>query len=105
MVIGSSEFVNDNVYQISLNFGGDRFASNLQLVANAIDYFTQDLSLASIRSRGSIARILPPHIGSRAESVDDFELCRCLDRFGADRHCLAGGAPQRRTDCSHPASL
>ena len=60
VVIGSSEFVNDNVYQISLNFGGDRFASNLQLVANAIDYFTQDLSLASIRSRGSITRILPP---------------------------------------------
>ena len=60
VVIGSSEFVNDNVYQISLNFGGDRFASNLQLFANAIDYFTEDLTLASIRSRGSVARILPP---------------------------------------------
>ena len=60
VVIGSSEFVNDNVYQISLNFGGDRFASNLQLFANAIDSFTEDLSLASIRSRGGAARILPP---------------------------------------------
>ncbi len=59
VVVGSSEFVNDNVYQISLNFGGDRFASNLQLIANAIDWFTEDVSLASIRSRGSITRILP----------------------------------------------
>lgn len=60
IVLGSSEFINDNVYQISLNFGGDRFASNLQLFANAIDWLTEDLSLASIRSRGSAARILPP---------------------------------------------
>ena len=59
VVVGSSEFVNDNVYQISLNFGGDRFASKLQLIANAIDWFTEDVSLSSIRSRGSITRILP----------------------------------------------
>ncbi|MCY4069883.1 MAG: Gldg family protein [Chloroflexi bacterium] len=60
IVLGSSEFINDNVYQISLNFSGDRFASNLQLFGNAIDWLTEDLSLASIRSRGSAARILPP---------------------------------------------
>ncbi len=60
VVVGSSEFVNDNVYQISGSFGGDRFFSNLQFFANAIDWFTEDVSLASIRSRGSAARILPP---------------------------------------------
>jgi len=60
VVLGSSEFVNDTVYQISANFAGDRFVSNLQLIANAIDWFTEDVSLASIRSRGSVARILPP---------------------------------------------
>ncbi len=60
IVLGSSEFVNDTVYQISASFSGDRFLSNLQLVANAIDWFTEDVSLASIRSRGSVARILPP---------------------------------------------
>ena len=59
IVLGSSEFVNDTVYQISANFAGDRFLSNLQLIANAIDWFTEDVSLASIRSRGSVARILP----------------------------------------------
>ncbi len=59
IVLGSSEFVNDNVYQISLNFGGDRFASNLQLIANAIDWFTEDVSLSAIRSRGRAARLLP----------------------------------------------
>ena len=59
IVLGSSEFVNDTVYQISANFAGDRFLSNLQLIANAIDWFSEDLSLASIRSRGSVARILP----------------------------------------------
>ena len=60
IVLGSSEFVNDNVYQISLSFGGDRFSSNLQLIANAVEWLTEDGSLASIRSRGSAARILPP---------------------------------------------
>ena len=60
IVLGSAEFVNDTVYQISASFGGDRFLSNLQLIANAVDWFTEDVSLASIRSRGSTARILPP---------------------------------------------
>ncbi len=60
IVLGSAEFVNDTVYQISASFGGDRFLNNIQLVANAIDWFTEDVSLASIRSRGSAARILPP---------------------------------------------
>ena len=60
IVLGSSEFVNDTVYQISANFAGDRFVSNLQLIENAIDWFTEDVSLSSIRSRGSVARILPP---------------------------------------------
>lgn len=60
IVLGSAEFVNDTVYQISASFGGDRFLSNIQLIANAIDWFTEDVSLASIRSRGSAARILPP---------------------------------------------
>ena len=60
IVLGSAEFVNDTVYQISASFGGDRFLSNIQLFANAIDWFTEDVSLASIRSRGSAARILPP---------------------------------------------
>ena len=60
IVLGSAEFVNDNVYQISANFGGDRFFSNVQFVANAIDWFTEDVSLAAIRGRGSAARILPP---------------------------------------------
>ncbi|MYD09972.1 MAG: ABC transporter permease subunit [Chloroflexi bacterium] len=60
IVLGSAEFVNDTVYQISASFGGDRFFNNIQLIANAIDWFTEDVSLASIRSRGSSARILPP---------------------------------------------
>ena len=60
IVLGSAEFVNDTVYQISASFGGDRFLSNIQMIANAIDWFTEDVSLASIRSRGSSARILPP---------------------------------------------
>ena len=60
IVLGSAEFVNDTVYQISASFGGDRFLSNIQFIANAIDWFTEDVSLASIRSRGASARILPP---------------------------------------------
>lgn len=60
IVLGSSEFVNDNVYQLSLNFSGDRFLSNFELMSNAIEWFTEDLSLASMRGRGGTARILPP---------------------------------------------
>jgi len=60
VLIGSAEFLNDNVYQISASFGTDRFFSNIQLVQNAIEWFTQDASLATIRSRGRAARILPP---------------------------------------------
>ena len=76
IVLGSSEFVNDTVYQISANFAGDRFVSNLQLIANAIDWFTEDVSLASIRSRGSVARILPPISEEAQESMGANEL-RC----------------------------
>ena len=95
IVIGSSEFLNDNVYQISASFGGDRFVSNLQLVSNAIDWFTEDVSLASIRSRGSTARILPPIRRSGAESVGDDQLRGRHYRLDIDRRCLAVAATGR----------
>jgi ABC-2 type transport system permease protein len=60
VVVGSGEFLNDNIFQISQSFSGDRYLNSLQLVQNAVDWFVQDTELATIRVRGSAARVLDP---------------------------------------------
>ena len=60
IVIGSSEFLNDNIFQISSQFGGDTYLNALQFVQNTVDWVTEDTDLLSIRSRGSSTRLLDP---------------------------------------------
>jgi len=60
VVVGSTEFLNDNVLQISQSFSSDRYLNSLQFVQNAVDWFVQDTDLASIRSRGASVRVLNP---------------------------------------------
>jgi ABC-2 type transport system permease protein len=60
VVVGSAEFLNDNVLQISQSFSSDRYLNSLQLVQNAVDWFVQDTDLATIRSRGASVRVLNP---------------------------------------------
>ncbi len=60
VVIGSSEFVDDVVLDISRNLSRDRYLHNLQLVVNAVDWAVQDRDLLSIRSRGTYAHLLRP---------------------------------------------
>ncbi len=60
VVVGSAEFVDDVVLDISQRLAGDRYLNNLQFVQNAVDWATEDEDLLSIRSRGTQARLLEP---------------------------------------------
>ncbi len=60
VVVGSSAFANDMVLGISRQSGGDRYANNLQLVQNLVDWGLEDTDLLTIRSRGTMARTLLP---------------------------------------------
>jgi len=58
VVIGSAEFIDDVVLDLSRNLSADRYLYNLQLVQNAVDWSVEDDDLLGIRSRGTYARLL-----------------------------------------------
>ncbi|MDY7075673.1 MAG: Gldg family protein [Chloroflexota bacterium] len=60
IVIGSAEFVDDVVFDISSNLTLDRYLNSLKLMQNGVAWSTEDLDLLSIRSRGTYARVLKP---------------------------------------------
>lgn len=60
IVVGSSEFLNDTVFQLSSSFSRDAYLNTLQFVQNTVDWATEDTDLLSIRSRGSSTRVLDP---------------------------------------------
>jgi ABC-2 type transport system permease protein len=60
VVVGSSEFINDNVLDLSRQTGSERFMNNLQLTQNIVDWSVADTDLLTIRSRGAYARTLKP---------------------------------------------
>ncbi len=60
VVIGSAEFLDDLVLQISSQLSQDFYLNNLQLLQNAVDWSVEDLDLLSIRARGTITRVLKP---------------------------------------------
>lgn len=60
VVVGSTEFINDNVIRMSQSMGMDRFLNSLEFVQNIIDWSVAEEDLLSIRSRGSHARLLKP---------------------------------------------
>jgi ABC-2 type transport system permease protein len=60
VVLGSADFVKDAVLNLSRQTGSERFANNLQLVQNVVDWSSADVELLSIRARGSYARTLKP---------------------------------------------
>jgi ABC-2 type transport system permease protein len=60
VVIGSAEFVDDIVFEISSRLVMDRYFNSLKLVQNAVAWSTEDLDLLNIRSRGTYARVLAP---------------------------------------------
>jgi ABC-2 type transport system permease protein len=58
LVVGSAEFVDDIVFQISSSMSGDRYLNSLQFVQNAVAWATEDLDLLEIQARGSESRVL-----------------------------------------------
>jgi ABC-2 type transport system permease protein len=60
VVVGSAEFVDDIVLEISSSFSQDRYLLNLQFLQNIVDWAVEDEDLLSIRSRGTYARLLRP---------------------------------------------
>jgi len=60
IVVGSADFIKDAVLNLSRQTGSERFANNLQLLQNLVDWSVADIDLLSIRSRGTYARTLKP---------------------------------------------
>lgn len=60
VVVGSAEFLNDIVFDLSANLTRDRYLNSLQFLQNTVDWSVEDLDLLSIRSRGTSARLLNP---------------------------------------------
>lgn len=60
VVIGSAEFVNDVVFNLSSALSQERYLNSLQFMQNAVDWSVEDLDLLAIRSRGSATRLLEP---------------------------------------------
>jgi ABC-2 type transport system permease protein len=60
VVIGSAEFVDDIVFEISSRLMMDRYLNSLKLMQNTVAWSTEDLDLLDIRSRGTYARVLDP---------------------------------------------
>ncbi|HET91190.1 MAG TPA: ABC transporter permease [Chloroflexi bacterium] len=60
VVIGSAEFLDDVVFQVSSSLTQDRYLNSLKLVQNAVAWSTEDLDLLNIRSRGAYTRVLDP---------------------------------------------
>ncbi|NIN63694.1 MAG: ABC transporter permease, partial [Anaerolineae bacterium] len=60
VVIGSAEFVDDIVFEISSRLAPDRYLNSLTLVLNAVAWSTEDVDLLTISSRGTQARVLVP---------------------------------------------
>jgi ABC-2 type transport system permease protein len=58
VVIGSAEFIDDTVLEISSRLPGERYLNTFQFVQNAVDWSAEDVDLLGIRSRGISARLL-----------------------------------------------
>jgi ABC-2 type transport system permease protein len=68
VVVGSAEFVDDVVLQLSASLTQDRYLNNLQFVQSAVDWSVEDLDLLGIRARGALTRVLRP-MEPREQSV------------------------------------
>jgi len=60
VVVGSSEFIDDAVLDLSRSLAPERYLNNLQFMQNAVDWSVEDEDLLTIRSGGSYARLLQP---------------------------------------------
>lgn len=60
LVVGSSEFLTDDILRFSGSMGGTAYVNSLQLAENMVDWSLEDRGLLTIRGRGHFARLLRP---------------------------------------------
>jgi ABC-2 type transport system permease protein len=60
VVIGSAEFLNDTVFDISATLTRDRYLNSLAFMQNTVDWSVEDLDLLSIRARDASVQVLKP---------------------------------------------
>lgn len=60
VVIGSAEFLNDIVFELSSTLDANRYLNSLQMAQNMVNWSVEDEDLLSIRSGGTSARVLIP---------------------------------------------
>ena len=60
VVIGSSEFLDDLLLNLSRSLAADRFLLDLQFLQNAVDWAAEDVDLLNLRSGGIYTRLLDP---------------------------------------------
>ena len=98
VVLGSGEFVDDVVLQLSSRLTQDRYLNNLQLMQNAVDWSVADLDLLSIRSRGTTSHVLNPMDQSEESRWEFFNYA--IASGDPDRHWsgMVLPAAQRTTD-------
>lgn len=60
IVIGSGEFIDDFVLNLSSQLIQDQVLNNLQFAQNIVDYSVEDTDLLAIRARGTFTRLLKP---------------------------------------------
>jgi ABC-2 type transport system permease protein len=63
IIIGSMEFVDDIVFELSSSLTQDRYLNSLQFLQNCVAWSTEDLDLLSIRSGETQTRVLAPLSG------------------------------------------
>ncbi len=68
VVVGSAEFVDDVVFNLSSSLTQDRYLNSLKFVQNCVAWSTEDEALLNIRTRGSYSRVLVP-LSEGAQSV------------------------------------
>ena len=60
VVIGSSEFLDDLLLNLSRSLSADRYLLDLQFLQNAVDWAAEDVDLLSLRAGGIYTRLLDP---------------------------------------------
>jgi hypothetical protein len=58
VLIGSLEFLDDVILDLSASMGTDRYLNNLALVQNAVSWSVEDLDLLNISARGTASKVL-----------------------------------------------
>ncbi len=67
VVLGSAEFLDDIVFDLSSRLSGESYLNSLKLLQNAVAWGTEDTDLLNIRARGTSSRVLYP-LGEGAQS-------------------------------------